>query len=220
VNQSVQRALPASLDTERAILGAILLNGSLFSQTADALLPDDFSLKAHRTIYSRMCELSRAGCAIDTTTLSNALEANGEIEAIGGFAYLSSLIDGVPERPSIAHYVRIVQEYATRRRGAKAGETMQRLADDGSSSATAMAEVAISFAAEAVSSDPLPPRFSEEALALRFSRQYAGELRYVAGWGRWMCWDGMRWREDDTLAVFDRCRAICRRASAECGDTK
>jgi len=35
-----------------------------------------------------------------------------------------------------------------------------------------------------------------------------------------MCWDGMRWREDDTLAVFDRCRAICRSASAECGDAK
>jgi len=33
-----------------------------------------------------------------------------------------------------------------------------------------------------------------------------------------MCWDGARWREDDTLAVFDRCRAICRLASAECGD--
>jgi putative DNA primase/helicase len=35
-----------------------------------------------------------------------------------------------------------------------------------------------------------------------------------------MCWDGARWREDDTLAVFDRCRTTCRRASAECGDTK
>src|ERR1035438_9614509 len=35
-----------------------------------------------------------------------------------------------------------------------------------------------------------------------------------------MCWDGTRWREDDTLAVFDRCRRICRRASAECGDVK
>ena len=97
---------------------------------------------------------------------------------------------------------------------------MQQLADDGSSSATALAEVAISFAAGAVSGDPMPPRFSEEALALRFSRQYEGELRYVAGWGRWMCWDGTRWREDDTLAVFDRCRAICRRASAECGDAQ
>jgi len=65
--------------------------------------------------------------------------------------------------------------------------------------------------------DAPPPRFSEEDLALRFTRQYKGELRYVAGWGRWMTWDGMRWREDTTLAVFDRCRSICRRASAECG---
>ncbi len=72
----------------------------------------------------------------------------------------------------------------------------------------------------ATSVDALPPRFSEEALALRFTRQHEGELRYVAAWGRWICWDGTRWREDDTLAVFDRCRAICRRASAECGDTK
>ena len=60
----------------------------------------------------------------------------------------------------------------------------------------------------------------KKRLLLRFSRQHEGELRYVAGWGRWMCWDRMRWREDDTLAVFDRCRAICRRASAECGDAK
>jgi len=71
-----------------------------------------------------------------------------------------------------------------------------------------------------IRADGLPPRCSEEALALRFTRHHEGELRYVAAWGRWMCWDGTRWREDDTLAVFDRCRAICRRASAECGDTK
>lgn len=135
-------------------------------------------------------------------------------------AYLSSLIDGVPERPSIKHYVRILLEYATRRRGLKAGEAMQRLADDGSSSVTALAEVASSFAAAAVSGEPLPPQFSEEALTLRFSRQFEGELRYVAGWGRWMCWDGTRWREDETLAVFDRCRGIYRPASAECGDAK
>ena len=167
-----------------------------------------------------MRDLAESGQPIDIVTLAEELGRHNEIGSVRGVEYLSSLIDGVPERPSIAHYVRIVQEYATRRRGAKVGEAMQRLADDGSSSATALVEVANSFAAGAVSGDPLLPRFSEEALALRFSRRYEGELRYVAGWGRWMCWDGTRWREDDTLAVFDRCRAICRRASAECGDAK
>jgi putative DNA primase/helicase len=220
VNQPIPRALSASPDTERSILGAILLDDSLFSQTADALKPEDFRLDAHRRIYTRMCELKAGDSRIDTSTLTEELARHNEIESIGGFAYLSSLIDGLPERPSIAHYVRIVQDYATRRKGAKVGEAMQRLADDGSSSAAALAEVAISFAAGAVSGDPMPPRFSEEALALRFSRQYEGELRYVDGWARWMCWDGTRWREDDTLAVFDRCRSICRRGSAECGDAQ
>jgi len=63
----------------------------------------------------------------------------------------------------------------------------------------------------------MPAQFSEEALALRFTRQHEAELRYVAKLGRWMSWDGTCWREDRTLAVFDLCRAICRLASAECG---
>lgn len=67
---------------------------------------------------------------------------------------------------------------------------------------------------------PLPPQFSEDALALRFSEQYALDLRHVAALGRWLSWDGNRWREDDTLAVFDRARTICRAASAECGEAE
>jgi putative DNA primase/helicase len=70
------------------------------------------------------------------------------------------------------------------------------------------------------SQTPLPPRFSEEALALRFSRKYSDELRYVARWGHWMRWDGMRWVEDDTLHVFNLARGISRAASAECGDAE
>ena len=213
-------AQPVSQEAERAILGAILLDNKLYAQAAQELNDEDFSLDANRRIYRRMRDLQDSGRPVDMVTLVEELDRHKEVEIIGGVAYLSSLIDGVPERPSIKHYVHIVREYATRRWGAKAGEAMQRLADDGSSSVTALAEVAGNFAAAAVSGEPLPPQFSEEALALRFSRQYEAELRYVAGWGRWMCWDGTRWRDDDTLAVFDRCRAICRRASAECGDAQ
>jgi putative DNA primase/helicase len=204
---------------ERALIGSVLLSNSLWEQ-ASVLREQDFSLSAHQRIFKRMRDLVESGRPIDMITLVEELDRHHEVDAIGGVAYLSSLIDGVPERPSIEHYVCIVQEYATRRRGAKVGEAMQRMADDASSSATALAEVAISFAAGAVSGDPPPPRFSEEALALRFSREYEGELRYVDASGQWMGWNGMRWCKDDTLDVFDKCRAICRRASAECGDAK
>ncbi len=208
-----------SVSAERVILGCVLLSNSVWDQ-ASVLREQDFALRAHQLIFRRMRDLAESERPIDMVTLGEELDRHNEIESIRGVEYLSSLIDGVPERSSIADYVLIVQEYVIRRRGAKTGEVMQRLADDGSSSATALAEVAISFAGGAVSGDRMPPRFSEEALALRFSRQYEAELRYVEGWGRWMCWDETRWHGDDTLAVFDRCRAICRRASAECGDAQ
>lgn len=56
--------------------------------------------------------------------------------------------------------------------------------------------------------------FSDEALALQFADQHGASLRYVAGWGRWMEWDGAVWRPDQTLRVFDLARRICRQASA------
>jgi putative DNA primase/helicase len=65
-----------------------------------------------------------------------------------------------------------------------------------------------------------PPEFSDDALALRFADQHAGELRYVAEWGRWLRWDGTRWQLDRTLAVFDRARAICRATAAQCNKLK
>ena len=54
------------------------------------------------------------------------------------------------------------------------------------------------------------PEHSEDALALQFSAQSGDDLRYVNQWGKWLTWDGVRWKEDDTLAVYDRARTICR----------
>jgi putative DNA primase/helicase len=51
---------------------------------------------------------------------------------------------------------------------------------------------------------------SDEALATQFVSRYADNLRYVAAWGRWLEWDGQRWRFDDTLHAFDLARRICR----------
>jgi putative DNA primase/helicase len=68
--------------------------------------------------------------------------------------------------------------------------------------------------------EPISPRFSEDDLALRFSRNYARDWRYVHDWGTWMRWDGMRWVKENTLHVFDLIRRICRDASAECGDSE
>ncbi|HEV2546258.1 MAG TPA: phage/plasmid primase, P4 family [Stellaceae bacterium] len=62
--------------------------------------------------------------------------------------------------------------------------------------------------------------FTEEALALRFAEEHVGDLRYVALWGKWLEWDGTRWRAEETLHAFDLARAICRDASAAANKPK
>jgi putative DNA primase/helicase len=64
--------------------------------------------------------------------------------------------------------------------------------------------------------DARPPAFTDESLALSFAETHAGDLRYVAAWPRWLSFDGMCWRFDNTLLAFDRARKICRDAAAEC----
>ncbi|MBZ5566701.1 MAG: replicative DNA helicase [Acidobacteriia bacterium] len=110
---SLERGLPANLDAERSILGAILLDNFTYTQaSAENLQADDFFLDSHRRIYARITELADSGRPVDLVTLAEELSRRKEVEAIGGVAYLSSLTDGLPHRPNIEQYVRIVKDKA------------------------------------------------------------------------------------------------------------
>ncbi|HET6933196.1 MAG TPA: replicative DNA helicase [Candidatus Angelobacter sp.] len=109
---SLDRGLPASVEAERAILGAILLDNSSYPQAAEFLRAEDFSLDSHRRIYLRMMELAETGRPIDFVTLTEQLGQHKEIEAVGGVAYVTSLTDGLPRVKNIEQYVRIVRDKA------------------------------------------------------------------------------------------------------------
>jgi replicative DNA helicase len=102
--------LPANIDAEKTILGAILLDNAAHSEAAERLEADDFSLDSHRRIYLRMSELLDTQRAVDIVTLANELARYKEIEAVGGVAYLASLTEGLPRRPVIEEYIRIVKD--------------------------------------------------------------------------------------------------------------
>lgn len=104
--------LPANVEAERSILGAILLDNFLYNQAAEHLRPEDFSLDSHRRIYSRMIDLAESSRPIDIITLVEELDRNKELQPIGDVGYVSQLLDGVPDRPSIEHYVKIVRDKA------------------------------------------------------------------------------------------------------------
>ncbi len=61
---------------------------------------------------------------------------------------------------------------------------------------------------------PVPPEFTDDALALEFSKRHADNLRHVAVWGKWLECDGKRWRQDETMRSFDLARMVCRDAAA------
>ena len=109
---SLDRGLPASVDAERSILGSILLDNFLYNQAAETLKADHFALDSHRRIFSRMMELAEHNKPIDIITLTEELGRRKEVEAVGGVAYISSLTDGLPRRPNIEHYVKIVRDKA------------------------------------------------------------------------------------------------------------
>jgi replicative DNA helicase len=104
--------MPANIEAERSILGAILLDNHAYNDAAEHLKPEDFSIDAHRRLYSRMMDLAESSRPIDIITLVEELERKKELQAIGDVGYVSSLLDGVPDRPSIEHYVKIVRDKA------------------------------------------------------------------------------------------------------------
>ena len=127
-----------AVDFERAVLGAVLLDPNHWQQSA-VLRPDDFSLDAHRRIFTRMGDLAESSRPIDIITLCDELGRHNELEAIGGHGYIADLLDGVPDRPSIEHYVKMVRANADRRHAANLTEKAHRLAEDPSVSTAALA---------------------------------------------------------------------------------
>jgi putative DNA primase/helicase len=64
------------------------------------------------------------------------------------------------------------------------------------------------------------PAFSDDWLALAFTKRHADDLRYCALWGKWLCWDGARWEIDETKKIFDFVRKNIREVAVECNDLK
>ncbi|MBS1802616.1 MAG: replicative DNA helicase [Cyanobacteria bacterium SZAS LIN-2] len=113
---SLDAGLPANIDAEKTILGAILLDNSFHSEAAEKLEADDFSLDSHKRIFQRMSDLMNEQRAVDIVTLSHELSRYKEVESVGGVAYLASLTEGLPLRPVIEDYVRIVKDKSLLRR--------------------------------------------------------------------------------------------------------
>lgn len=120
--QRVEKPTPASvkvppqdIDAEEAVIAGILINNEAMNQILEILSPTDFYREAHCHIFDAMVDLYNNNEPIDIITLSNRLKEKERLEAIGGTAYLGSLIDAVSTSAGISYHSEIIRDHSVRR---------------------------------------------------------------------------------------------------------
>jgi replicative DNA helicase len=115
----VIRLPPQNIDAERAVLGALLLDDRLMDDILGSVLSrngEEFYRDAHRRIFEAMARIYETREPVDLVTLSNQLRKTGELEAVGGEAYLSTLVSDTHTAAHCANYAKIVREKALLRK--------------------------------------------------------------------------------------------------------
>jgi hypothetical protein len=134
----VDRLQPQNIDAETATLGAILIDatslavseremgrrlpdGSLDPSKSPAVVmeflkPEDFYRQSNGRIYAAMLSLYDRGVKPDVVTVAEELERDGELEAVGGAGYLSTLGNDTPDSSSVVQYALLVHRKAVLRR--------------------------------------------------------------------------------------------------------
>ncbi len=107
---------PQNIEAEMSILGGILLDNEAINRALEIITPDDLYRESHRKILRAMIELNDRGEPCDLITLTSILKKKGELEEVGGGAYLATLVDFVPTAANIAYYCKIAKEKALSRR--------------------------------------------------------------------------------------------------------
>lgn len=121
---------PQNTQAEASMIGSLLLDREAIIKVADIVAGDDFYVAKNRLIFEAILALYEKREPIDVVTLSNKLESMGELEPVGGAAYLTELVNSVPSAAHVVHYAQIVAQKATLRRLIEASGKINALAFD------------------------------------------------------------------------------------------
>jgi len=127
---------PHDTQAEEALLGAVLINPEVYAEVAQIIKAEDFFILRHRWVWEAITRLSEGQAdggnetkkAVDLLTVAEELDRAGHLDEIGGQAYLVQLTAAVPSSLHAAHYARLVEEAAVRRRMLRAAEKIAQLA--------------------------------------------------------------------------------------------
>ena len=103
---------PQSLEAERAVLGAILLEPALLPRAIELLVPEEFYKESHRRIFAAMVRLFERGESPDVVMVTETLRREGVFEEIGGHTLLATLQEEGTVATQFSAYIGIVREKA------------------------------------------------------------------------------------------------------------
>lgn len=105
----LDRLPPQSPEAERGVIGSILLDPEMCDEVVLLLRPDDFYSQSNQTLFAQLVAMHDEGSRIDTMLLIERLKQSGELEAIGGAAYLAEVVQSVPVAAHAVYYAQIVR---------------------------------------------------------------------------------------------------------------
>jgi replicative DNA helicase len=112
----LKKTPPHSPEAEKTVLGGILVNNENLNVVMSIISPEDFYREAHRKIIEKIIYLVDKGVSVELLSLSEELRRDGALEGVGGAAYLSSLMDGVPRNLNVEYYAQVIKEKSLLRR--------------------------------------------------------------------------------------------------------
>ena len=139
-SEILDRLPPQNLDAEKGVLGSLFLDPDMCDEVALVLRPDDFYADANQKLFAHLLAMHEEGTRIDTTLLVERLRSSGDIEAIGGVAYLGEVAQSVPFAHNAVHYANIVHDKATLRSLIHASTEILRDAYDSSADPAALVD--------------------------------------------------------------------------------
>lgn len=120
--------LPQSLDAEQAVLGAMLISEEAVQHGRAMLTCEDFYRNLHQTLFQTLLAIDAAGAPVDLITTTEQLRREGNLEKIGGFSYLTAIVDMCPVANRVEKYAQILLETSMRRRVIACAEQISRWA--------------------------------------------------------------------------------------------
>jgi replicative DNA helicase len=124
------RVPPQNTESEKALLGSIMLRPEALVEIMDILRPEAFYADKHRTIFQAMMDLYEKREPIDLLTLSSKLKESVDLDRIGGVSYLTELVNTVPSASNAEHYAEIIGKKHTMRRLIEASDHIANLGYD------------------------------------------------------------------------------------------